>query len=136
MKSKLFALMLLAGGSLFAESHFSVGVGFGAPGYYPRESAVVVAGRPPCPGPGYEWTEGYYAPNGGWVAGYWAAPQTYYAPRYVEPAYGYYGGSYYRRDWDRGRDWDHDRRYDRGRGNEWREHEEHERHEHEGGWRR
>ena len=131
MKSKLFALMLLAGGSLFAETHFSVGVGFGGRQYYPGSAAVVVAGRPPCPGPGYNWIDGYYAPNGGWVAGYWAAPQGYYAPQYYAPANGYYGGSYYR-----GRDWDHDRRYDRGRGNEWREHEEHERHEHEGGWRR
>ena len=128
---------------MFAQSRFSVGVGFGAPGYYPRQSAVVVAGRPPCPGPGYEWVEGYYAPNGGWVAGYWAAPQSYYepqysyapqynyAPRYVEPARGFYGGSY-----TRGRDGDHDRGYDRGRGNQWREHQEHERSEHEGGWRR
>jgi hypothetical protein len=129
MKSKLFALMLLAGGSLFAETHFSIGVGVGAPGYYPGPAAVVVAGRPPYPGPGYEWVDGYYAPTGGWVAGYWAAPQRYYAPRYYAPERGYYGGSYYR-----GRDWDHDR----GRGHEWREHE---RHEHEGrdrdrGWRR
>ena len=108
MKLKLFALMLLAGGSMFAQSRFSVGVGFGAPGYYPRQSAVVVAGRPPYPGPGYEWVEGYYAPNGGWVAGYWAAPQSYYdpqynyapqdnyAPQYYAPAGGYYGGAYYR----------------------------------------
>jgi hypothetical protein len=124
MKSKLFALMLLAGGSLFAETHFSIGVGIGAPAYYQQPAAVVVAGRPPCPGPGYEWTEGYYAPNGGWVAGYWAAP------RYYAPARGYYGGNYYL-----GHDY-HDRRNDRGRGNEWREHARHERNEHDGGWRR
>ncbi len=35
MKTKLIALMLVAGGSLFAESHFSVVIGGGAPGYYP-----------------------------------------------------------------------------------------------------
>ena len=51
MKLKLFALMLLAGGSMFAESRFSVGVGFGAPGYSPRQSAVGVAGRSPSPAP-------------------------------------------------------------------------------------
>ncbi len=34
MKTKLLALMLVAGGSLFAESHFSVIIG-GGPGYYP-----------------------------------------------------------------------------------------------------
>ncbi len=33
MKSKVLALMFLAGGSLFAESHFSVVIG-GYPGYY------------------------------------------------------------------------------------------------------
>jgi len=127
MKSKLIALMLLAGGSLFAETHFSVGVGFGAPGYYPAPAAVVVAGRPPCPGPGYEWVNGYYGPTGGWIAGYWAAP-SYYTPGYYAPRY-YYGGSYWR-----GRDWDHDG----WRDHEWREHREHERHEHEEhehGWR-
>jgi septal ring factor EnvC (AmiA/AmiB activator) len=34
MKTKLIALMLVAGGSLFAESRFSVFIG-SAPGYYP-----------------------------------------------------------------------------------------------------
>jgi len=34
MKTKLIALMLMAGGSLFAETHFSVIIG-GAPAYYP-----------------------------------------------------------------------------------------------------
>jgi hypothetical protein len=29
-----------------------------------------VAYVPPCPGPGYVWTEGYMA-NGYWVPGYW-----------------------------------------------------------------
>ena len=31
MKTKLFTLVLLAGGSLFAESHWSIGIGIGAP---------------------------------------------------------------------------------------------------------
>jgi hypothetical protein len=32
-----------------------------------------VAYVPPCPGPGYLWTAGYY--NGGvWVPGFWRAP--------------------------------------------------------------
>jgi hypothetical protein len=30
-----------------------------------------VAYVPPCPGPGYEWTAGYYA-NGYWIPGRWA----------------------------------------------------------------
>jgi hypothetical protein len=29
MKTKLFALLLLAGGSLFAETHWSIGIGLG-----------------------------------------------------------------------------------------------------------
>ncbi|MGD0732071.1 MAG: hypothetical protein ABR956_12475 [Terracidiphilus sp.] len=29
-----------------------------------------VAYVPPCPGPGYAWTAGYYA-NGCWVPGFW-----------------------------------------------------------------
>ena len=33
MKTKLL-LMMLAGGSLFAETHFSIGVGIGTTGYY------------------------------------------------------------------------------------------------------
>ena len=35
MKTKLIALMLLAGGSAFAESHWSISIGGYAPGYYP-----------------------------------------------------------------------------------------------------
>src|SRR5580704_7298275 len=34
MKAKLIALMLLAGGSAFAESHWSISIGGYAPGYY------------------------------------------------------------------------------------------------------
>src|ERR1051325_1293487 len=64
MKSRLLALLLLAGGSLFAESRFSIGVGIGVPGYYPPPPPVVVYERPPCPGPDYAWVDGYWYPNG------------------------------------------------------------------------
>src|SRR6266571_234320 len=97
MKTKLLALALLTGGSLFAETHFSFGIGIGgyAPGYYAPPPPVVVA-----PGPGYVWTNGY------WVR---RPSRTYWgAPRYYEQ-YRYRG-----RDWDRRRDWDRDR--DRGYG--------------------
>jgi hypothetical protein len=87
--------MVLAGGSLFAAPHISVGIGFGAP------VAVV---RPACPGPGYTWVDSYYAPNGGYVAGYWAAPVVRVAPRYDYPRFVARD-----RDWDR----DRDRRFDR-----------------------
>jgi hypothetical protein len=66
MKKTIAVMMLLAGG-VFAAPRISVGIGFGAP-------APVVVARPACPGPGYTWVDGYYASNGGWVAGYWAPP--------------------------------------------------------------
>ena len=55
MKKKLMAVMLVAGGSLFAQTRFSVGVQFGAPRYYQpgpvAPAPVATAYRPPCPGP-------------------------------------------------------------------------------------
>jgi hypothetical protein len=35
MKTKLMTLLLVAGGSIFAQTRFSIGVNVGAPGYYP-----------------------------------------------------------------------------------------------------
>ena len=82
MKNKLLPLMLLAGGSLFASTHFSVGVGIGIPEYYAPPAAVAV--QPPCPGPGYTWVDGYYQPNGAWIAGYWAPPvRAYVTPHFT-----------------------------------------------------
>ncbi len=66
MKKAIAVMMLLAGG-LFAAPRVMVGVGFGVP-------APVAVVRPVCPGPGYNWVNGYYAPSGVWVAGYWAPP--------------------------------------------------------------
>lgn len=67
MKTKLLTLLLLAGSSIFAATHFSIGIGVGGgyPYYYPRR---------------------YYAPP----------PVVYYPPSYVYPGYGYYPSySYY-----------------------------------------
>jgi hypothetical protein len=98
MKTKWMALAILAGtlmtgSSLFAQSRFSVGIGIGAPGYYAPPPVAVY--RPPYPGPGYYWVDGYYDPYGAWIAGYWAAPAYGYgygyAPRYYA-APRYYGG--------------------------------------------
>ncbi len=118
MKKKLLPLMLLAGGSLFAETHFSVGIGVGAPAYYPP--AAVAAVRPPCPGPDYSWVDGYWA-DGAWVAGYWAPPAYYAAPRYREYRHDWddrdhdlYRDRYRDHDRDRDRGWDHDRGYREG----------------------
>jgi len=74
MKTKLVLAMLLAGSSMFAETHFSVGIGVGG---YGHAAPPVVAYAPPCPGPGYTWVDGYWdgaGPRRFWRAGYWAAP--------------------------------------------------------------
>lgn len=110
MKTKLLAMALLAGGSVFAQTRFSIGVGVGgyapsygyAPGYYaPYPPAQVVA--PPYPGPGYAWVDGYASPYGGpWVQGYWSR-RPYVGGYIAAPRFDnrYYGGGY-RRDYDRG----------------------------------
>jgi len=54
MKTKLLAMMLLAGGSMFAQTRFSVGIGFNQP------APVYASNIPPCPGPGYTWLNGYW----------------------------------------------------------------------------
>ena len=75
MKTKLLAMVLMAGSTMFAGVRFGVGVGIGVP------VAPVVVAQPPCPGPGYSWI------NGAWVAPY-VAP--YYGGRYV----GHYWGGH------------------------------------------
>jgi len=74
MKTKLVVAMLLAGSSMFGETHFSIGIGVGGYGY---AAPPVVAYAPPCPGPGYTWVAGYWDQAGSrryWRDGYWAAP--------------------------------------------------------------
>ena len=127
MKTKLLVLVLLAGGSMFAQTRFSFGINFGgrAPGYYAPVPAYADE-RPPYPGPGFRWVDGYWAQNYGrnvWVAGYWTRlPYGGYqiAPRYEQPRYdgryerqGY--GRGFDRDRDRDRDWDRDRDRNRDR---------------------
>jgi len=58
MKSKILAGLLLAGSAAFAAPRVSFGIGFGAPAPY-------VAAVPPCPGPGYEFINGYWQFVGG-----------------------------------------------------------------------
>ena len=66
MKTKLFALMLLAGGSLFAESRFSISIGGYAPGYYAPPPVYYGGGY----GGGYRGGYGGYGRYWG-GAGYW-----------------------------------------------------------------
>jgi hypothetical protein len=54
MKKAMAVMMLLAGG-MFAAPRVAVGIGFGIP-------APVAVVRPVCPGPGYTWVNGYWAP--------------------------------------------------------------------------
>ena len=130
MKTKLVLLAMLAGSSLFAETHFSIGIGIGTPGYYyaPPPPPVVAYAPPPCPGPGYAWVEGYWYPRGSryfWRAGYWSRPPYvggyWVAPRYYEHRYypGYWGHrgrgverwEHHGRDHGRHGDRDHDGRW-------------------------
>jgi hypothetical protein len=74
MKTKLLAMMLLAGGSMFAQTRFSVGVGIGgySAGVY-QQPPPYGYGVPPC-APGYIWVDGYCVPDYGpnvVVGGYW-----------------------------------------------------------------
>ena len=103
MKSKLLALVLLAGGSLFAGPRVFVGVGFGG-GYVvapPPPAPIVGAYVPPVPGPGYAFVAGYHYPVVGgyaWRSPYWA-PRPYAGAYWVAPRY--VGGRYYRGYWRR-----------------------------------
>ena len=102
MKTKLLAILLLAGSSLFAGVHVAVGVGVGgAYVYAPPPLPPAYYAPPPAPGPGFAWVGGYYYPVGAawrWHAGYWGArpyAHAYWvAPRYY--GHRYYGG-YWRR---------------------------------------
>jgi hypothetical protein len=108
MKTKILALLLLAGGSVFAGPRvfFGVGIGVGARyGYYapapPPPLYGYAAPAYAAPGYGYSWVPGYYDWAGARYAsraGYWAHPSYrgayWYAPRY-------YGGRYYRGYWGR-----------------------------------
>jgi len=89
---KLLAVAILAGGSMFAQTRFSIGIGIGTPRYYAPPPVYYAPAPaydpyyvPAIPGPGYSWVAGYWtpAPHRRWVAGYWRAPSRYYAaPRY------------------------------------------------------
>lgn len=106
MKTKLLALLLLAGSAVFAAPAVSFGIGVGvgpAYGYYaaPPPPPPVVAYAPTYVRPGYSWINGYYVPAGAgwnWRAGYWA-PRPYVGAGWVAPRY--YGHRYYNGYWRR-----------------------------------
>jgi hypothetical protein len=80
MKTKLLAMLLMAGSTMFAGVRFGVGIGFGVPVPAPVVVAPVI---PPCPGPGYMWSNGI-----------WVAPGAFYGPRYYGGRVGGYWGAH------------------------------------------
>jgi len=111
MKTKLLALTLLAGGSMFAQSRFSIGISVGGAnrgGYYTQAPPAYASAVPPCPGPGYSWVDGYWSQNSrrnSWVQGYWTRQS--------------YNGAYERQPrYDNNDRFDRDRDDDRDRGRE------------------
>ena len=122
ISSAALALLLATGAK--ADAQVSFGIQIGQP---PPPRAYRVA---PQPGPGYEWVEGYWYPNGrhwAWHDGYWTrAPFTgayWVAPYYSQGRYfsGYWDGS-------RGR-MDHDHRWDRDHDRDYRDHNDHNQHD-------
>lgn len=77
-----------------ATTHAQVGI---AVQIGPAASTYYAGYVPPCPGPGYIWTPGYYAGTV-WIPGRWAY-RAYYGPRY------YHHDEYY---YHHDRDWNHD----------------------------
>jgi hypothetical protein len=89
-KLRLLAVALIAGGTMFAQSRLSIGVGFGGYGSGAYPPPTYAQYQPPCPGPGYSWVDGYWNSQGGrnvWSDGYWRRPVVTVAPRYVAPRY-------------------------------------------------
>lgn len=67
-------------------------------GIYARGPVAYV---PPCPGPGYVWTAGYYA-NGYWVPGYWNRPAGHFRGPVVRGYVGFGPDRHFDRPLDRG----------------------------------
>jgi hypothetical protein len=131
----LLVVLALAGTSLLAGTHVSIGIGIGAPVYSAPPPPVAAYAYPPCPGPAYVWVPGYWYPAGPryrWRAGYWAVPpyrgSYWVAPRYTNSRY--YAGHWRRPQQIRFRDDDWDRRG--GRNSRDRDHRRHG----QRGWRR
>jgi hypothetical protein len=76
MKSKLLVLMLLAGGSAFAESHWSISIGTFAPDYYEPPPVYYAPARPHVlhrwGGLGFSYGSAWSGYGNSWNgAGYW-----------------------------------------------------------------
>ena len=109
MKTKLFAFVLMAAGTLSAQ--VSVGIRLGPP---PPPRVVRVLPR--SPGPDYIWVAGYWYPVGRkyrWHDGYWTRPP-YAGARWVGPRHD--GERFFEGRWDGDRGhFNHDHAWDRER---------------------
>lgn len=101
MKTKLLALILFAGGSLFAHTHWSFAIGIGSPVAYPYYAPPVAYAYAPyhCARPAYVYrTRHWYPARYRYVVRtryYYRPVRYYYRARYYRPAY--YGRAYCRR---------------------------------------
>jgi hypothetical protein len=118
MKKKLFAMAVFAAGTIFA-ADFSVGIRIGPP-----PAPRVIRVRPPNPGPGFFWVDGYWYPAGGryrWHDGYWTRPP-YGGANWIGPRYE--GGQFFEGHWGGPRgDRPHDHRYDHNRERDYHGHD-------------
>ncbi len=134
MKSKFAGLALLAGlmiaGDSSAFGQLSIRIG-------PPPVVRVERYRPPMPGPGYIWVNGYWYPAGNryvWHQGYWTRPP-YEGANWIGPRYE--GEQFYEGRWEGGRGvFQHDHRWDRDRDRDYgrydrrdrdRDHDDHDR---------
>jgi hypothetical protein len=111
MKLLRAALLSLSTAVLAAPAFSQIHVYIGAP---PPPIRVEV--RPPMPGDGYMWVDGYWGNDGHryhWIGGHWDRPP-YGGAHWVAHHYVHEGGGWRMEEghWDRGdhRDWGHDHR--------------------------
>ena len=104
---------------MFAQTRFSIGIGFGGHGagfYQPPPSYA--SNIPPCPGPDYTWVDGYWSQDYGrntWVAGYWYR-QPFSSGYQVAPRFdNRFNDGDDRRGFTRGFEQDRNRGFDQGR---------------------
>lgn len=118
MKKKILAGLLLGTSLMFAQVNF--GITFGSP-----PPVRVMRMRPPAPGPGFMWVDGYWYPDGNryrWHTGYWTRPP-YEGAQWVTPRYE--GGRFFDGYWRGDRGWlNHDHRWDRDRNHDYRDRED------------
>jgi hypothetical protein len=117
---KLLAVAVLMAGTVFGQVSFGIRIG-------PPPPPRIVRVRPPAPGPGFIWIDGYQYPVNGryhWHPGYWTRPP-YEGANWVGPRHD--GEQFFAGHWEgpRGR-FEHDHRWDRNHDRDFgRDHDDH-----------